>query len=198
MSVLFGNVLGSNASVVPIFKQQIANGGPVTVTDADAERFFMSISEAAGLILQAATCGSGGEIFVLDMGEPVRILDLAETLITLAGLKPYEDIKIVFTGLKPGEKLTEELHLNGEMFQSAGYDKVLALQNCHGSTASLDDVREFLSSVPTLDGEQVRFWLQSLVPDYQPTSFGARNRADIGGLRAEHGETDRVVTASFD
>ena len=129
MSVRFGNVLGSNASVVPIFKQQVANGGPVTVTHPSAERYFMSVSEAAGLILQAGSVGTGGETFVLDMSEPIRIVALAETLITLSGLKPYEDIDIVFTGLRPGEKLSEELHFDGEEIQPTRHEKLLVLKN---------------------------------------------------------------------
>jgi FlaA1/EpsC-like NDP-sugar epimerase len=169
--VRFGNVLGSSASVVPIFKEQIERGGPLTVTDRDATRFFMSIPEAAGLILQATTMSSGGDIFQLDMGEPVKILELAETMITLSGYQPYEDMDIVFTGLKPGEKLHEELAEPYETFSGTTHPKLFASEAMLADVSFFERVPQLLS---TLDGSetaaQTKQHIHELLPEYSPAS----------------------------
>jgi FlaA1/EpsC-like NDP-sugar epimerase len=124
VSVRFGNVLGSNGSVVPIFQAQIAAGGPVRVTHPEIQRYFMTTSEAVSLVLQASSIGTDSEIFVLDMGEPVRIVDLATNMIRLAGLRPYEDIDIQFTGLRAGEKLFEEINCAQERLRPTYHEKI--------------------------------------------------------------------------
>jgi FlaA1/EpsC-like NDP-sugar epimerase len=125
--VRFGNVLGSRGSIIPLFKSQIARGGPLTITHPDMLRFFMTIPEAVYLVLQASWMGHGGETFVLNMGEPVRILDLAEDLIRLSGLEPHRDIEIIYTGTRPGEKLKEELWDAGTPLESTPHPDIFRL-----------------------------------------------------------------------
>ena len=129
VAVRFGNVLGSRGSVLHTFKQQIAAGGPVTVTDPEMKRYFMTIPEAVQLVLQAAVLGQGGEVFMLDMGEPVKIVDLARDVIELSGLEVGRDIEIVFTGMRPGEKLHEELFTPGETYRRTEHQKIFVIDS---------------------------------------------------------------------
>ncbi|MDD2366553.1 MAG: nucleoside-diphosphate sugar epimerase/dehydratase [Desulfuromonadaceae bacterium] len=168
-TVRFGNVLGSNGSVIPLFKEQIAKGGPLTVTDKRIIRYFMTIPEATQLVLQAGSMGRGSEILLLDMGEPVRIVDLAEELIRLSGLTPYEDIEIVFTGLRPGEKLFEELLIDGEGILPTSHDKIKVLESVD---IDLEWVRNELDSLYTAARtnciKDMIDIIKRLVPEYRP------------------------------
>ena len=180
IAVRFGNVLGSNASVVPIFKRQIEQGGPVTVTDPDVERYFMSGTEAVSLILQAAAVGKGGEVYILEMGDPVKIVTLAETLITLSGLTPGDDIEIVYTGLKPGEKMTEVLNFSGEDIAETGLEKLWVLMDGHDDTGMVAAVEDLLSSLPELGEAAVRSRISKLLPDYEPAqSMGSESPSSV-------------------
>ena len=166
VAVRFGNVLGSNGSVIPLFKKQIAAGGPVTVTHPDIIRYFMTIPEAVSLVLQAGAYAKGGEIFVLDMGEPVKILDLAKNLIRLSGYRVGEDIKIVFTGLRPGEKLYEELLMKEEGLQDTD-NKLIHI----GRPIELDE-RLFFQQLKQLEeaskeeNKDIRPLIHEVVPTY--------------------------------
>ena len=170
IAVRFGNVLGSNGSVLPIFEEQILNGGPVTVTHRDITRYFMTIPEAVQLVLQASSMGKGGEIFVLDMGEPVKIVDLAVRMIRLSGYEPDRDIKIVFTGLRPGEKLFEELRLDDEGIKPTFHEKIWMLE---GTKVDFQDVRNWLEHLSGLvEARNVHgliSMLVSIVPEYSPS-----------------------------
>ena len=167
VTVRFGNVLGSEGSVVPIFEKQIAQGGPVTVTHPRMKRYFMTIPEASQLVLQAATMGKGGEIFVLDMGEPVKIVDLAKELITLSGFRPGEDIEITFTNLRPGEKLFEELRIEGEDMQRTGHPKISIWKNIVMDRDRLRaGIDELIAIVQTQNHSEIVQKIKELVPEY--------------------------------
>jgi FlaA1/EpsC-like NDP-sugar epimerase len=149
--VRFGNVLGSRGSVIPLFKQQIANGGPITITHPDMQRFFMTIPEAVHLVLQASAMGQGGEVFILRMGEQVKILQLADDLIRLSGLEPEKDIEIVFTGIRPGEKLSEELWDQWATFEPTAHSDIVQLVD--EDLLSRDELRQTVNELAFLAGE---------------------------------------------
>ena len=166
VAVRFGNVLGSNGSVVPLFKQQIREGGPVTVTHPDIIRYFMTIPEAVSLVLQAGAYAQGGEIFILDMGEPVKILDLAENMIRLSGLVPGEDIEIKFTGLRPGEKLYEELLIDDDNKKETANKRIFIGQPIKIDEAEFDEKMKELEKATFSDDENIRQVVKKLVPEY--------------------------------
>jgi FlaA1/EpsC-like NDP-sugar epimerase len=180
LSVRFGNVLGSNGSVVPLFEQQIATGGPVTVTHPDMRRCFMTITEAVQLVLEASALGKGREIFMLSMGEPVRISDLARNMIKQAGYEPDEDIEIRYIGTRPGEKLCEDLVPEGEHILATHHEKIKIFQAPEESTAVDAWMNELLRLLELRQERVLLEHLKRLVPEYQPTKrllLGARNDA---------------------
>jgi FlaA1/EpsC-like NDP-sugar epimerase len=169
MAVRFGNVVGSVGSVVPLFQKQIESGGPVTVTHPDVTRFFMTIREACQLILEAGAIGKGGEVFVLDMGTPVKIVDMARDLIRLSGFEPEVDIPIEYIGLRPGEKLFEELMLESENMLATRHPKIFMLK---GETCDMGllngRIQELAALAHAQDASRIRSKLQELLPEYQP------------------------------
>jgi FlaA1/EpsC-like NDP-sugar epimerase len=183
LAVRFGNVLGSNGSVIPLFKRQIARGGPVTVTHPEMRRFFMTVSEAAQLVLQTAAMGSGGEVFVLDMGAPVRIVDLARKMILLSGLQPDRDIRIEFSGVRPGEKLYEEVSAieEGTAPTPHAQIRVFTGRGVAGEiiTGGLEDLRR---AVEARDTAGAVLCLKEMIPDYSPSSFVLRRAFDQRAL----------------
>ena len=178
MAVRFGNVIGSSGSVIPTFQEQIRNGGPITITNPNMQRYFMSISEAAQLILQAGAMGSGGEIYVLDMGKPVNIQDIAYELIRLSGLEPETDIGIEYIGIRQGEKMFEELRTHEENIIDTGHDKILVLKNGQGSNWGklLDDVSKIVYSAKSYDYHKVTRELKKFIPEYVPDTNTLKQR----------------------
>ena len=167
-AVRFGNVLGSNGSVIPLFRKQIQEGGPVTVTDERIIRYFMTIPEAVSLVLQAGCYAKGGEIFVLDMGKPVRILDMAENMIKLSGYKPYEDIKIEITGLRPGEKLYEELLMDEEGLQKTRNELIYIGKPIEMDDGEFEQQLEKLDALSREETDQMKEIVKEIVPTYHP------------------------------
>jgi FlaA1/EpsC-like NDP-sugar epimerase len=185
VTVRFGNVLGSSGSVIPIFKQQIASGGPVTVTHPQMTRYFMTIPEAAQLVLQAGTMGQGGEIFVLDMGDPIRIVQLAEDMITLSGLRPGADIEIAFTGIRRGEKLFEELSIRGEDVSPTRHPKIgiwrTRPEDWDQLRGAMDDLVALADSGSP---DAICAQLAKVVPEYRPAAASADQAGETGEVVA--------------
>ncbi|MEX1028197.1 MAG: UDP-N-acetylglucosamine 4,6-dehydratase family protein, partial [Candidatus Paceibacterota bacterium] len=172
VTVRFGNVLGSNGSVIPIFREQIAAGGPLTVTHPDMTRYFMTIPEASQLVIQAGRMGEGGEIFVLDMGQPVKIVELAKDMIKLSGLSE-EDIDVEFTGLRPGEKMYEELYTDDEQRQRTTHPKILVAESVSINRAEISKQIRRLIAISLIDEDLIRGELKQIVPLYSPESSNA-------------------------
>ncbi|MCC6238900.1 MAG: polysaccharide biosynthesis protein [Phycisphaerales bacterium] len=175
VAVRFGNVLGSSGSVVPIFRKQIAAGGPVTVTHPDMKRYFMTISEASQLVLQAGAIAQGGEVFVLDMGQPVKILDLARDMIRMAGLTEGQDIDIAFTGVRPGEKLYEELALTDEQTRPTSHPKIRVWQLTPIPAQELEQMLHRLSRVINASSQKIVEVLQQCVSEYRPAASASQS-----------------------
>ncbi|NPV70679.1 MAG: polysaccharide biosynthesis protein [Firmicutes bacterium] len=193
MAVRFGNVLGSRGSVIPLFKEQIARGGPVTVTHPEMKRYFMTIPEAVQLVIQSGALGDGREVFVLDMGDPVRIVDLAETLIRLSGLEPGKDITVEFSGMRNGEKLFEEIFSDEEKFERTAHPKIFVAKDC---VVDADKLRDSLSRLEkfSFDGgrgpkDTIKWILKELIPTYNPWSVDSSRASRPGEPRGPQAET---------
>jgi FlaA1/EpsC-like NDP-sugar epimerase len=203
VTVRFGNVLNSVGSVIPLFKRQIAKGGPITVTHPEIYRYFMTIPEAVQLIMQAGAMGKGGEIFILDMGEPIKIVDLARDMITLSGLEPDKDIKIVFTGLRPGEKMYEELLTEGEEITSTLHEKIkVAGAEKIEWQVLMEKVDNMLESLKDGFSQTTIETVRDIVPEFQPEKGGPRSSMttvrdfsyDIDRMPVEEDKEDAIHT----
>jgi FlaA1/EpsC-like NDP-sugar epimerase len=168
IAVRFGNVLGSDGSVVPLFKKQIQEGGPVTVTHPDVVRYFMTIGEAVGLVLQAGVLGKGGELFHLDMGRPVKVVELAEKLIQLSGFRPHEDVEIRFIGMRPGEKMHEELLAEGEGVEPTEHPQIRVVRRGEFDAAEVRARLDDLLAAGSVGRTELLLALKALVEEYEP------------------------------
>lgn len=199
VAVRFGNVLGSNGSVIPLFKKQIAEGGPVTVTHEEVIRYFMTIPEACQLVLQAGSMAKGGEIFVLDMGEPVKIIDLARDLIKLSGLEPDVDIKIEITGLRPGEKLYEELLIIKENMIDTSHNKIFIEKPMKFNYDELMGHIEYLRFLIKGDNPmEIKRYLAKMVPTYKPYELVEYEEAYEEAVTEYNYDTLSEVVVSLD
>lgn len=192
-AVRFGNVLGSSGSVIPTFRKQIAQGGPVTITHPDMTRYFMTIPEASQLVLQAAASGQGGQIFLLDMGEPVKIVDLAKQMITLSGFRPGEDIDIVFTGVRPGEKLFEELRTESENIEPTVHRKIHVWKSCPVPYEQMAKSLKHLATLGSADYTTIVETIQRLVPEYQPQNTSAQQALVVKPVASSPAQTNPTL-----
>ncbi len=202
MAVRFGNVVGSSGSVIPLFKKQIRHGGPVTVTHPEMTRYFMTIHEATQLILQAGALGSGGEIFILEMGTPVRIRDMARDLIKLMGKEPDKDVEIVYTGLRPGEKITEELITDEEGIVPTQHEGIMVLKHSNGyyweteyGKWLAERIQELKTAALELDSPGLREKLAELVPEYKPQAEPSPQAKSHSRDHSSHSRSPRTAAA---